>query len=537
MQPKNTNNSLTDIINLSINFTEKSDNTKNKNLVEDNDKNKEVSKKLADNPNLISSDKITNEDSISNTQQRKKTEAYYNTTAFNSNDMKSLFDSKAYIDYGRYTNSGDVDLKWEHYHQNSEGEFINNSKIINKNIPVLYRDNLDNEDGLSLPNLITWSEKYKALQLRFQDFVYCKLLGYYPNNRLIILRRFKSGVPDNLFDYVNLANSDYTTPLATMITWWKPEDELGKMTYKFAENWKTYSTSIVDTLKNITNNTKTDDKENIINDTLTAVFLENNELLNPLKKEDGLPFTKSAMGSPNLIKKAKAREVGGEGLSSKISFSIEFEYELRDINGIDPSIAMLDLIANCHHMGTSTSEFRYNTKIVKDSEFLAQLISGDVEKASKSFVDGIIQLTKDLGVKLENSINIFESISKISTDSVLNFTKTVTVDSAKYIISRYRENLRAALASDTGLPSGIWHITIGNPKAPVISCGDLIITESALTLGKELGYNDFPNEFKITISLESARERGRDELTRIFNSGRGRIYTYPKVSDNPDYDL
>jgi len=107
----------------------------------------------------------------------------------------------------------------------------------------------------------------------------------------------------------------------------------------------------------------------------------------------------------------------------------------------------------------------------------------------------------------------------------------------EYIISRYREELKSSLAVDTGLPSGIWHVSIGNPKMPIISCGDLIITSSKLKLGKEFGYNDFPNSFEITYRLKSARERGRNELVRIMNSGRGRTYVYPEASDNPDYDM
>ena len=56
-------------------------------------------------------------------------------------------------------------------------------------------------------------------------------------------------------------------------------------------------------------------------------------------------------------------------------------------------------------------------------------------------------------------------------------------------------------------------------------------------LGKELGYNDFPNSFEVEYELESARERGRNELIRIMNSGRGRLYVYPNSTKNPDYDL
>ena len=93
------------------------------------------------------------------------------------------------------------------------------------------------------------------------------------------------------------------------------------------------------------------------------------------------------------------------------------------------------------------------------------------------------------------------------------------------------------MAAETGLPSGIWHITMGNPKSPIISCGDLILSSSELKLGRELGFNDFPNEFSVEYTLESARERGRDELERIFNAGKGRVYTYLDSENNSDYGI
>ncbi|MFM2392693.1 MAG: hypothetical protein RLZZ546_675, partial [Bacteroidota bacterium] len=40
-----------------------------------------------------------------------------------------------------------------------------------------------------------------------------------------------------------------------------------------------------------------------------------------------------------------------------------------------------------------------------------------------------------------------------------------------------------------------------------------------------------------TYDLQSARPRGRNELIRIFNSGRGRLYVYKQPTLNPDYDM
>ncbi len=51
----------------------------------------------------------------------------------------------------------------------------------------------------------------------------------------------------------------------------------------------------------------------------------------------------------------------------------------------------------------------------------------------------------------------------------------------------------------SGTPSGYWHCTIGNPKKPFFSCGDLITTSVTLSFGKVLAYNDLPSTIKIYI--------------------------------------
>jgi hypothetical protein len=464
------------------------------------------------------------------------------------NNPTSLFDRDAMIDYARYINTdGSVKADWKEYSKDKNGNFkINNQKNINE--PVFFRDNslfktaepnFSNE-GLSIENLITWSEKYPALQLRFQDFVYCKRLGYYPNNRLIILRRFKGGVPDNLFDYYKKDSSklQYTQPLSTMITWLTPDDDIIDMS--FNESWKPYSAGFLETVKNALSDFRTDG-DKYEKDKASSLTQSLDDLITSLAideiapaREDGVPFTRSIKGNPNLIKNAMKRDTDGAGLKSSIIFELTFEYELRFINNVDPSIAILDLMSNAMRMGTSESEFRYNIPFLKDDNTIKNIINGDMAKLGESLIEDIKKFTDSISKKVKNLLNNNTNNNKTN---VGENNDNVLKKSAEYILSKYRENLKAAFSVDTGLPSGIWHVTIGNPKAPIISCGDLIISKSTLKLGKELGYNDFPNSFSVTYTLTTARERGRNELIRIFNNGRGRLYVYPTAKHNPDYDL
>lgn len=557
---KNTNNSLSDLnnegqgFNKSLRLDNNSDGSISNQTVSKQEKLKSEIKELEKKRSTASTEK--EKDSFTNQIDTKNKELSRTDTLSNDDlsNMDSLFDSNALIDYGRYIKSdGTIQANWKRFNSDYDkenGQFTfkpNNSDITAKNTPVLYNDSdLDSDEGLSLPKLIAWSEKYPALQLKFQDFAYCKKLGYYPNNRLIVLRRFKAGIPDNLFDYVNDSTTiEFNQPLSTMITWWKPDEDMGDMEFSFNENWESHKDGIMETFKSSLSDAtgvsigdsevkKDGKKANIASDLVTALIADSFVRDKNFRKEDGVPYTRSSVGSPNLIHEAMARKTGGDGMSSKVSFNLKFEYEMRDINGIDPGIAMLDLISNCTRMGTSVSEFRYNIPfLTEEAVSIKALINGDIGKALDAFKSDLKLFTD--GVK-----DGFEEISKdikAGATAIATGIANVAENAVKYIMSRYREKLKAAISADTGLPSGIWHVTIGNPKSPIVSCGDLIISSSTLKLGNELGYNDFPNEFSVTYKLNSARPRGRDELNRIFNAGRGRVYVYPKAKDNPDYDL
>jgi hypothetical protein len=68
-------------------------------------------------------------------------------------------------------------------------------------------------------------------------------------------------------------------------------------------------------------------------------------------------------------------------------------------------------------------------------------------------------------------------------------------------------------------------VTIGNPKKPIFSSGDMLCKEVSLTVGKNLAFNDLPSYIKIEFTLENARSLGAQEIFNRFNTGRGRSYT------------
>lgn len=545
-EPLNTNNSLTDLNNEEFLFNDYLTDDNKKALVESRETEKRKKDEIEALRRKRSEAKNENErvgiEAEITTKQQELDNFRKDNLSSNTNDASSLFNRTAYIDYAKIYNAK---KDWIHYNSEGDGVFgLNNGAAINK---VVDGDGkLPADEGLSPRHLIQWSEQYPALQLRSQDFAYCKNLGVYPNNRLIVLRRFRNGIPDNLFDYYSessLNSIEHLQPISTLINWVKPEQKF--VDIKFNENWEKHAGSFLDSLaggvKDKIGNVIGSSLGGVVVNGVVSLLLDSlgNEKGEKFKRSDGTKYLdQSFEGNANLINTAKKRKTGADGLSSNIHFDLTFEYEMRYINKIDPGVAILDLMSNCIRMGTSTSYFRFDIPKIKNSEIIKKAITGDftvsfekIEKELKEFITGIgIQFTKFTNNKPDSSGENPNSNTQSSTEN--------TVETAlKYTISRYREELKASLAAETGLPSGIWHVTIGNPKNPIVSCGDLILSRSELNLGKELGYNDFPNEFSVTYSLESARERGRDEIERIFNAGRGRVYTYSKPSNNSDYNI
>lgn len=504
-----------------------------------------IQPKKDDNPSQntadVNSSNVKKSESNEGTTQKEELEPNINLN-ITSNGMRSLFDDNAYIDYARYMQGGIGPKDWKSYNSKEVGEENNkttefqlNSTITDYNKPVLYAEK---ETSLDVNSILTWSEKYPSMRLKGQDFAYCKKIGYYPNNRLIILRRFQGGVPDNLFDYYNVNNYN-TSPISTLVTWLSPDvEELLELT--FNEKWVDNDLGIMDAVQN----TSEDSSNKKNKESITSTFRDSIMALvgdsivkkyKDFKHEDGTEYKMSFEGNPNLIKASKKRVTGGGGLESDIRFKLKFEYEMRYIKGIDPSIAMLDLISNCIRMGTSTESFKYNIPLLKESEIVQSFMQNDFDRAVDELSKKLEEYAKEIKTNFTKLLNNAGSLIK---ETVKNPDKAVgdaLGGVMTYIFSNFREALKAAITADTGLPSGVWHVTIGNPKSPTIACGDLVLKTSSLKIGNELGFNDFPNSFSVEYTLESARERGRDGLSQILNTGRGRVYTYKDYRNNPDY--
>lgn len=411
----------------------------------------------------------------------------------------------------------------------ADGTFVNylgNSKTNNYDAFV---SNPEHESDLSLSSLIKWSNQYPGIKLKPSHFVYLNDFNVYPNNRLMILRRFNVPADNNLFK-MNII------PTNTLVTYYSLEEP--PINISFKEKWTTFDGDFMDVLENVIGI-----KFDTIPGLGTVIDASSSSnigqsIFNAIATKlgfvtpGGMPY-----GDPDIIKEAIIRDVTGEkvtsGLESNIEIDFESKYVFREINGYSAKFAMLDIISNIIHMGTSTERFYLRGKANKFfNGLLNEMSKANVEgffttilTELKSIVSGLIEKLTTFGQDLAALAK--EGGAGAVLDSLLQTVVDLGGSIIKERYERYKWNLKGAISAMTGAPSAPWHISIGNPKAPWFTCGNLYIDNVELIPGGELSYDDMFSELTVKIKLKSGRSMGTIGLTNLFNNAKGRIYDTP----------
>lgn len=377
--------------------------------------------------------------------------------------------------------------------------------------PELYR----NVKALDLINNPRGASLYKP-----EDFLYCSKYGQIQNNRLITLRRFPFPVFDDIF-----------TDIQT-------EPDIAR-----ALTFSTQETNKLSELLNFTVGLRYKElKSNI----------EQANMLGPDNGINGwarnvLQFVDPAFGQQALDQKIRlgydplhdqnkvhgpvdvidAMFIRDIGLNFDQSIKLTFEYEMRSINGVNQKTAMLDLLANIFLLTTNDAKFwggaRYwvgprPTKYLKNLKFLSpkdfDTFLNGATKEFKSFIGGISGAG---GAK-----NVVSTLKTVA-ENALNLSLGKMLDKIG------RPGIPVMNSLLTGLPTGEWHLTVGNPMNPILCIGDLILDSSTISFGDELGYDDFPTKLMVECNLKHNKPKGRAEIESMFNAGRGRIYLKPEA--------
>ena len=425
-----------------------------------------------------------------------------------------------------------------------------------------YRISKMHSDSLYDTSILNILEKLSGTlaQLRAQDFAYLKDVGVYPNNRLMIARRFGAAVGNNLFRKGG-------GPLATMITWVPPGSE-NFFSLSFGEKWTDADTDFVEILNNLGDDISKGLKANVFGGSGLGTALAGGLNAMPfpgiteqlqrfvLEKlgiyEEGTSKKELPSGDPNLIKQAKRRETGGAtGFTTTFNISMTCEWEQKFLSGVDPTIVWLDIIALVLRFGTSDSRFyglgasaaKNIIRWASHPEELITFIIDALVSAVSTVVETIKTAISDLVKSLETPPDTGNDANKGSSGSSGVTGKTFgegfvenlvgqIISTMKAVLQKqvrkYRERIIGVVNALSGMPSGPWHITIGNPMRPTFCSGDLVLSSSGVKLefGPTLAFNDLPSTIKATFQLENARTLGLNEIMGRFNTGYLRSVEY-----------
>ena len=424
------------------------------------------------------------------------------------------------------------------------------------------KDTLHNNSvyDTSLLNIIERLSSTEAA-LRPGDFAYLKDVGVFPNNRLMIARRFLSPHGDNIYGKFKGVSS---IPTSILISW-KPQDE-DFVEVSFGEEWQDANADFTNVLNSLGEDFGAKGKLKI-GDTGNAAFnivslpgftetIQRNILTQMgILDKDGVDKPLPS-GNPNLIKEAKRRKNipytdAGSGLKCKVSIKMTCVYEQKFISGIDPTIVFQDLIMNILRFGTSKS----------DIYGLSKTFATNVEKwinnpstLAEDFTKYITNALTKLKEEIKTAINGFfgdEDKSEFDTEgnakqktakeqadeknAALKKSKDAALQqfdnllanvgtAIKKTIQKYRLEIEGIARALSGMPSTPWHITIGNPLRPVFCAGDMYMdSEVSLKLGPTLAFNDLPSSITADFTLTNARSWGLQEIAAKFNAGSLRV--------------
>jgi hypothetical protein len=254
--------------------------------------------------------------------------------------------------------------------------------------------------------------------------------------------------------------------------------------------------------------------------------------------------TNLPIGDANLLREGITREHEGQGVLSKFDFNMETVYEQKYIGGIDPGAAMNDILENALTMGTSNMRFlgkagnaisrkineaNNNPSNPEGWKQLMELTIRTVIKSLNSIITDTIKKEEAKPVEEAPADTEQRKKSKVQETAegqqqrlgiVQSFISVVLAST----IARYQWPIRGALNQLTGEAATPWHLTIGNPYAPLLSMNNIKVTSLDVTMGNELSYNDMSRYMTIKVNLEQGRNIGKQEIENMFGIEYKRQY-------------
>lgn len=468
---------------------------------------------------------------------------------------------------------------------------ISNTPLLNDYEDMGYDANVDD---CSIRTLCALSkEKNSPLgmeRFKYADFMYCKDLGKVSNNHLIVLRKFAHPVPDHI--------GKGTTPqmwgddkgwnwkiegdVGRLVTWFDTDDNKLEDIAKFSlgATWKELQAEIEP--KDSTADNPNSGILGMISNSLNPAYNKavgegqagNHSLLTWL----GLrihPGVTQGIGQNNVLlsnydtykvytpqNTIQSNHIYEGKIQFSHEFSLTFNYELRGYDNINPRSAFLDLMGNIFEVTGRRGKFwGGDRKVIGPEQDLSTYNMVD-KFINQKFdeIPGFLASFKNGGNSFSKILGQLGSFAQDVLGSVTDAAKSIIKGKGKEIAANLAENVGALISGTAsaeavkgllknalGRPQlyawhslvrgddvGLWHVTVGNPKNPILSIGNLIMTNAEVSQYGPLGLDDFPTGLKVTVSLKHPRPRDITDIGRMYTGGIGAIYHHfggHKVAD------
>ena len=252
--------------------------------------------------------------------------------------------------------------------------------------------------------------------------------------------------------------------------------------------------------------------------------------------------------------------------------TLTFKYVLRSYANINPKSAFLDLLGNIQVV-----TYRRGSFWGGETKIYGPQGNNNIYKRGNAFIDKAFDKLGGIWTMITNGTfdinqiqgwlsNILEGAGKIisnAVDTSSGLMKQATgneneqTPNEKNAAKEFKENaknnlrkienlnaqyhwtdaIKGMFKNQLGRPAlyafnsllsgeevGPWHLTIGNPRNPIMSIGNLILMDSSIEHSGPLGLDDFPTELKLTVTLKHGRPRDSVEIQKMYTKGNAAIY-------------
>lgn len=428
---------------------------------------------------------------------------------------------------------------------------------------------------------------------KYSDFMYCKDLGM-PNNRMITLRKFSTPVGDMIMGKAaadsGAETNVYSVPsdIGRLICYFDTDDNKLEdiLNYNFSASWTEMNSETQQLaskeddrqspLGMLLNTMSSQYRTSFINsqsggNNLFDYFLGKTKLGSPewyTNNETLYNYDKHKVYDP--VDTIRSMYMYEGKLQFNHEFTLTFNYTLRSYDNINPKSAMLDLLANITAVTYKRGHFwGGRQEIVGAQPNIAgwkkanAMIDGTWAKLGgvfQSLIDGGFNLSGMLGNFANFMQNTVKSFGQTLSAAVQDPKATVekagaaiaeaatseqTKKRAKQVAGPLGAMAKAKLKDYLGRPqlyafnslltgdnTGLWHVTIGNPRNPIAVMGNMIVTDTKVTQYGPLGVDDFPTGLKVQVTLKHARPRDMADIQKMYTRGTAAIYT---PIENPEY--